>query len=184
MASNSEGGAEDESRVDIAAALASVRSRANEAHKKSSTPGQPEPRLVAVTKTKPAEMVLEAYHNGQKHFGENYVQELVDKANHSLLVGLDGIRWHFIGHLQRNKCNNLTAVPHLWCVETVDSERLATSLDSSWKKRDSKEKLKVFVQVNTSDEESKHGCPPTKASEIIKHTVSYTHLTLPTIYSV
>jgi uncharacterized pyridoxal phosphate-containing UPF0001 family protein len=52
-------------------------------------------------------------------------------------------------------------------VETVDSERLASSLDTSWKKRGvSKEKLKVFVQVNTSSEDSKHGCPPSK---VVRH---------------
>ena len=157
--------------MDMAASLASVRTRASEAHKKVSTSGQPSPRLVAVSKTKPPELVLEAYRNGQRHFGENYVQELVDKASHSLLAGLDDIRWHFVGHLQRNKCNHVTSVPHLWCVETVDSERLANSLDASWKKSKSKEKLKVFVQVNTSDEESKHGCHRDKASEIVRHII-------------
>ena len=157
--------------VDVAASLKSVRTRASEAFKKTATVtvGQPSPRLVAVSKTKPPELVVEAYRSRQRHFGENYVQELLDKANHSLLVGLEDIRWHFIGHLQRNKCNNLTSVPHLWCVETVDSERLATSLDASWKKRNSKDKLKVFVQVNSSYEESKHGCHPDKASEIVRH---------------
>ena len=158
-----------DSGVDVAASLMSVRTRVGEALKKATTVGQPSPRLVAVSKTKQPELVLEAYRGGQRHFGENYVQELLDKANHSLLVGLEDIRWHFIGHLQRNKCNNLTSVPHLWCVETVDSQRLATNLDASWRKRNSKEKLKVFVQVNTSYEESKHGCHPDKASETVKH---------------
>lgn len=166
MASNSDG--DTVSGVDVATALVSVRDRATETHKKCRN-AQRQPRLVAISKTKSAELVLEAYCNGQRHFGENYVQELVDKSNHPLLVGLDDLHWHFVGHLQRNKCNNLTAVPHLWCVETVDSERLANSLDSSWKKRDSKERLKVFVQVNTSEEESKHGCLPAKTSEIVRH---------------
>ena len=171
MATNSELAAEKsgEGLLDIAGSLVSMRERTTEAHKKSTISGQPIPRLVAVSKTKPAELVLEAYRNGQRHFGENYVQELIGKANHALLVGLDDIRWHFIGHLQRNKCNNLTAVPHLWCVETVDSERLASSLDASWKKKELKEKLNIFVQVNTSSEESKHGCPPVKTSEIVRH---------------
>ena len=176
MATSSEPVAEkSEEGLDIPGALQSVRERATEAYKKSTIPNHPFPRLVAVSKTKPAELVLEAYHSGQRHFGENYVQELVEKANHALLVGLEDIRWHFIGHLQRNKCNNLTAVPHLWCVETVDSERLASSLDTSWKKRggaeSAKEKLKVFVQVNTSSEDSKHGCPPPKTSEIVRHVL-------------
>ena len=166
MATNAE---KCEESLDISGALQTVRERATEAHKKSTIPGHPFPRLVAVSKTKPAELVLEAYHSGQRHFGENYVQELVVKSNHALLVGLEDIRWHFIGHLQRNKCNNLTTIPHLWCVETVDSERLASTLDASWKKRELKGKLKVFVQVNTSSEDSKHGCPPAKTSEIVRH---------------
>ena len=156
------------SEVDVASSLATVRARVSEAHKRCSTSG-PVPRLVAVTKTKPAELVLEAYSHGQRHFGENYVQELVDKSNHPLLSGLSDIHWHFIGHLQRNKCNHLTAVPHLWCVETVDSERLASTLNTSWKKREPKEQLKVFVQVNTSGEDAKHGCHPDKAAQIVRH---------------
>lgn len=58
-----------------------------------------QPRLVAVSKTKPAEAVREAYDAGHRVFGENYVQELLDKA--PLLPG--DVRWHFIGHLQSNK---------------------------------------------------------------------------------
>lgn len=62
------------------------------------------PRLVAVSKTKPAEDVVEAYEAGQRHFGENYVQELVEKASHpAILEKCKDIKWHFIGHLQTNK---------------------------------------------------------------------------------
>ncbi len=128
-------------------------------------------RLVAVSKTKPPENILKAYECGQRHFGENYVQELIDKASNPLLVGLEDICWHFIGHLQRNKCNNLLSVPHIWCVETVSSDRLATSLDISWgkKRTDPTQKLLIFVQVNTSGEESKSGCDPAATVEIIRH---------------
>ena len=172
MAANSEADAEKMSEVlGIGGALLSVRERASKAHRRSTIPGHPQPRLVAVSKTKPAEAVLEAYHSGQTHFGENYVQELVEKSNHPLLIGLEDICWHFIGHLQRNKCNHVTSVPHLWCVETVDSERLASSLDSSWGKRERKQKLKVFIQINTSSEDSKHGCPPEKTPEIVRHVL-------------
>ncbi len=128
-------------------------------------------RLVAVSKTKPPQDILEAYEQGQCHFGENYVQELVDKASSSLLIDLPNIRWHFIGHLQRNKCNNVLSIPHIWCVETVDSDRLATALDTSWGKKriDSSQKLHVFVQVNTSGEASKSGCDPDASAEIVRH---------------
>lgn len=129
---------------------------------------QPEPRLVAVSKTKPPELVQWAYESGQRHFGENYVQELLDKAQNPALASLD-IHWHFIGHIQRNKCNNLTSIPGLWIVETVDSDRLATALDSSWKKKQSNHRLKIYLQVNTSSEESKSGCQPADISHLVRH---------------
>ena len=160
----------NQENADIVASLASMRARVSEAHRKC-PPSQKEPRLVAVSKTKLPEMVLCAYKNGQRHFGENYVQELVEKSSHPLLVGLDDIQWHFIGHLQRNKCNNLTRVPNLWAVQTVDSERLATTLNTSWKKTGQGQKLSVFIQVNTSGEESKHGCLSSKATDVVKHVL-------------
>lgn len=157
----------------IKQALDSVRTRITKAYveKKSSHPSRKEVRLVAVSKTKPPEAILEAYKHGQRHFGENYVQELVEKATHPLLVNLDGICWNFIGHLQRNKCNNVLSAPHIWCVETVDSDRLATALDGSWgrKRSDPSHKLNVFVQVNTSGETSKSGCDPKAAVDIVRH---------------
>ncbi|XP_041378877.1 pyridoxal phosphate homeostasis protein-like [Gigantopelta aegis] len=125
-------------------------------------------RLVAVSKTKPPELIRAAYDAGQQHFGENYVQELVEKANHPLLCDLD-IRWHFVGHLQRNKAKLLASVPHLWMVETIDTPKLATSLNSSWSNLALPQKLKVMVQVNTSGEESKHGCPPEGTVELTNH---------------
>lgn len=135
---------------------------------------RPEPRVVAVSKTKPPELVRSAYDSGLRHFGENYVQELAEKASHPLLSSLDDICWHFIGHLQRNKCNMLLAVPHIWMVETVDSVRLATALNNSWQRkhqrqRQIRDKLKVMVQVNTSKEESKHGCLPEATVELVQH---------------
>lgn len=135
---------------------------------------RPEPRLVAISKTKPAEVVREAYDCGLRHFGENYVKELFEKANHPLLCDLENICWHFVGHLQKNKCNQLLSVPNLWIVETVDSTKLATALDNSWRLRKqqknlSNEQLRVMLQVNTSGEESKHGCLPESALEVVKH---------------
>ena len=88
----------------------------------------PVPRLVAVSKTKPVESVLEAYAAGQRHFGENYVQELVDKAPRCPA----DVRWHFIGQLQSNKAKALVAgVPNLWQVESVDSIKLAGKLQAA-----------------------------------------------------
>ena len=129
------------------------------------------PRLVAVSKTKPVQLVLHAYQRGQRHFGENYVQELVEKSQHPLLANLEDICWHFIGHLQRNKCNSLVACPNLWAVETVDSERLANGLDTGWSKKGSG-KLNIFVQVNTSAENSKHGTNSSdEAVSLVQHII-------------
>ena len=85
-------------------------------------------RLVAVSKTKPAEMLMEAYAKDQRNFGENYVKELVEKAE--VLPG--DIKWHFIGHLQSNKCRTIAQISNLYMVETLDSTKLAQKLDSAW----------------------------------------------------
>lgn len=113
-------------------------------------------RLVAVSKTKPASAVQEGYDAGHRDFGENYVQELLDKAP----VLPSDIRWHFIGHLQSNKAKALIeGVPSLAMVETVDSEKLANKLDAAVA-ASGRPPLTVFVQVNTSGEESKYGVEP------------------------
>ncbi|KAF6376629.1 pyridoxal phosphate binding protein [Rhinolophus ferrumequinum] len=103
-----------------------------------------QPRLVAVSKTKPADMVIEAYTHGQRTFGENYI-----------LSSCPEIKWHFIGHLQKQNVNKLMVVPNLFMLETVDSVKLADKVNSSWQKKGSSERLKVMVQINTSGEESK-----------------------------
>ena len=80
--------------------------------------------LVAVSKKHPAEAVRAAYAAGQRVFGENYVQELLEKAE--ALSDLSDIEWHLIGHLQRNKAKDVVAMSAV--VETVDSERLLLAL--------------------------------------------------------
>lgn len=113
------------------------------------------PRLVAVSKIKPVSMIVDAYEAGQRHFGENYVNELAEKASDPLILEkCKDIKWHFIGHLQTNKINKLLGSPNLYIVETVHSEKLADNLNKQWPKhRNSEEKLPVMVQVNTSAEE-------------------------------
>lgn len=132
------------------------------------------PRLVAVSKTKPPDMVVEAYKHGQRNFGENYVNELVEKASHPLiLTSCPEIKWHFIGHLQKGNVNKLLGVPNLDMVETIDSVKLADKLNSSWQKLRSSntQGLKVMVQINTSGEESKHGLHPEETVNTVKHIV-------------
>ncbi|KAM5468185.1 hypothetical protein MauCBS54593_004926 [Microsporum audouinii] len=136
-------------------------------------------RLVAVSKLKPASDIL-ALHSPPTfhlHFGENYVQELLEKSK----VLPPEIRWHFIGGLQSNKCVMLAReVRGLWAVESVDTEKKASLLDKGWGERpEFKDKgtvdtdgtseqedrrLRVFVQVNTSGEESKSGIQPGEPS--------------------
>jgi PLP dependent protein len=114
-------------------------------------------RLVAVSKTKPNNDILAAYDAGHRHFGENYVQELVEKAQE---LPKD-INWHFIGSIQSNKIKQLCSIPNLYVVETIDSEKKAFSFEKASLDRDTP--LKIFMQVNTSGEETKSGISPKDA---------------------
>ncbi|KAM4609726.1 pyridoxal phosphate homeostasis protein isoform 2-T3 [Polymixia lowei] len=161
---------------EIGKALQSVVDRVNQAaaRRPKTLPALP-PRLVAVSKTKPPEMVIEAYRQGQRNFGENYVNELVEKAsNPQILESCPEIKWHFIGHLQKNNVNKLLGVPNLFMVETVDSVKLADKVNSSWQRlrAASTQRLKVLVQINTSGEQSKHGLPPEETVNTVKHILS------------
>ncbi|KAK2182899.1 hypothetical protein NP493_331g05041 [Ridgeia piscesae] len=134
-----------------------------------------QPRLVAVSKTKPAALVAEVYKNGQRHFGENYVNELEEKSKDpQILAECPDIRWHFIGHLQKNKVNKVlrslfSDVTNLFLIETIDSIKLASVVNSHWQKLDKTDTLNVMVQVNTSQEDSKHGCQPADAASVVRH---------------
>lgn len=131
------------------------------------------PRLVAVSKTKPLELIFEAYEAGQRHFGENYAQELITKAtdpqvnyrsfsafvfsiysvsDFQVLEKCGDIKWHFIGHLQSNKAAKVVTLPNLYIVETVHSQKIAASLNEALSKNKSSE-MNVYVQVNTSAED-------------------------------
>jgi len=158
----------------IGVALRSVLCQVKEAtNKRPSELPSIVPRLVAVSKLKPSECIIEAYQHGQRHFGENYVQELIEKSSDPRVQELTDIRWHFIGHLQTNKCNNLVGVPNLFMVETVDSVKLASTLNSSWGKQNKPNPLNVMVQVNTSEEESKNGCSSDHCVQLAEHIISH-----------
>jgi len=151
--------------------LEDVKRKVDEAAKEAGR----EVRLVAVSKTKPTWMLEALYAAGQRYFGENYVQELLDKAE----VLPDDVRWHMIGHLQSNKAKQLVhRVRGLSCVETVDSAKLATVLDRSCAEV-GRPPLQVFLQVNTSEEVSKHGVDPDACVALAQHVVdSCPHLRL------
>lgn len=129
--------------------------------------------LVAVSKTKPAAMVREAFAAGQRDFGENYVQEGVEKiaALHDLRAG--GIVWHFIGPLQSNKAK--LVAQHFDWVHGIDRAKIAEALA---RHRGDLAPLNVCVQVNVSGEGSKSGVAPAGAIELAKNVAAYPQLAL------
>ncbi|KAG4304841.1 hypothetical protein PORY_001894 [Pneumocystis oryctolagi] len=134
-----------------------------------------EVRLVAVSKLKSVDDIRIAYDYGQRHFGENFVQEMVEKAK---LLPLD-CRWHFIGGLQTNKCKTLVSIPNLWAVESVDSFKKALALNNALIKLkksvdnvdNNVKRLNVYVQVNTSFEKGKNGVAPCDSEELCRYIV-------------
>lgn len=133
-----------------------------------------QPRLVAVSKLKPANDILALHQSthAHLHFGENYQQELLSKSQ---LLPRE-IQWHFIGALQTNKCKPLAErIPNLWCVESVDTSKKADQLEKGrgllceQSPEYAHVPLRVFVQVNTSGEEEKSGVEPLQATELCEH---------------
>ena len=105
--------------------------------------------LVAVSKTKPIEDILELYDLGHRDFGENYVQELVEKAGQFP----NDIRWHFIGHLQSNKVKSI--VPFIYLIHGVDSLKLLKEINKQAEKN--KRVIDCLLQVHIAQEETKFG---------------------------
>ena len=117
--------------------------------------------LVAVSKTKPINDILALYDLGQRDFGENYVQELVEKQKQ---LPAD-IRWHFIGHLQRNKVKEIAAFVHL--IHGVDSRRLLAEINKQAIRCNSI--IPVLLQVHIAREETKFGLDEAELKEIINN---------------
>ncbi len=118
-------------------------------------------RLVAVSKLHPATMVSEALEAGQAIFGENYVQELVDKAAQLSCP----VTWHMIGHLQSNKVKYLPGIVSM--IHTVDRLSLAQEIDRQWYDKLSAV-CDILVQVNVSGEVTKSGTTATEAVELVR----------------
>ncbi|KEQ69400.1 hypothetical protein M436DRAFT_56198 [Aureobasidium namibiae CBS 147.97] len=147
--------------------------------KSANTSGGQNVRLIAVSKLKPANDILALHTSAsspQTHFGENYVQELLEKS--SLLPRT--INWHFIGALQTNKCRPLAeSIPNLFSVSSVDSSKKADQLEKGrvnllqgdkGKEVAEGSKLRVLVQINTSGETEKSGVEPGAAAvQLCKH---------------
>lgn len=134
----------------LSESLAAARARLDEALTAAGRPAD-DARLLAVSKTKPAELIREAWHEGQREFGENYVQEALDKQ--AELADLDPIVWHFIGPLQSNKTRDVAE--HFSWVHSVDRERIARRLNDQ--RPEALGPLDICLQVNISDEASKSG---------------------------
>ncbi|TAK91669.1 MAG: YggS family pyridoxal phosphate-dependent enzyme [Aquabacterium sp.] len=129
--------------------------------------------LLAVSKTFPAETVREAFHAGQRKFGENYVQEAIDKI--AALADLrDQIEWHMIGPLQSNKTR--VVAEHFDWVHTVDRLKIAQRL--SEQRPAHLPPLQVCIQVNTSGEASKSGAAPSEALELARAVMNLPRLKL------
>ena len=125
--------------------------------------------LVAVSKTRPAELVKVAYSLGVVHFGENRVQEALPKiaAFHP-----QDLRWHMIGHLQSNKANKI--VGNFDCVHSVDSLHLAQILDRY--AMEHAVRLPILLQINIAGEESKEGMDATEAPALARQITQLPHL--------
>jgi PLP dependent protein len=147
--------------VGIAANLADVRRRVDEACAAADRdPSQV--RLLPVSKTKPPAVIREAYDAGVRLFGENKVQEAVAKAE--VFADVTDLRWAVIGHLQTNKAKQVAAVAAEF--HALDSLRLAEALDRRLHELD--RTLDVFVQVNSSGEESKFGLAPEEVPDFAR----------------
>lgn len=124
--------------------------------------------ILAVTKTKPVSTVLAAAEAGLGDVGENYPQELIGKYEQ---LG-DAVRWHMIGHMQRNKARAI--VPIAAMIHSLDSARLADEIDRQAKAIG--RRIPVLVQANTSGEASKHGAAPEETLALVRYASSLPNL--------
>lgn len=124
--------------------------------------------LIAVSKTKPAQMVQEAYEAGARDFGENKVQEILEKKP----VLPQDIRWHMIGHLQRNKVHQVLGQAVL--IHSVDSLRLAQQIETEAEKKGIE--AEILLEVNVAREESKFGFFLEETEEAIRQIAKLPHV--------
>lgn len=124
--------------------------------------------LIAVSKTKPAELLQEAYDAGARDFGENKVQEIMDK--YPQLPG--DIRWHMIGHLQRNKVKYI--VDKAAMIHSVDSFRLAQTIEQEAARHEVQ--VPILLEVNVAEEESKFGLKMDEVLPLIERIAEFPHI--------
>ena len=151
----------------VTESLKEVEKKVEEACKRAGRE-RSEVTLIAVGKTKPVEMLQEIYDTGVRDFGENKVQELSDKYD----VLPKNIRWHMIGHLQRNKVKYLIGKTVL--IHSVDSLRLAEQIEHEAAKADTI--MNVLIEVNVAGEESKFGTTCNEAIELVRAVAALKHV--------
>lgn len=124
--------------------------------------------LIAVSKTKPVEMIREAMTSGIVTFGENKVQEMLEKQS----VLTEPLDWHMIGHLQRNKVKQLPGKTKR--IHSVDSLRLAEQIQSDFAKKE--EIADILIEVNIAKENSKFGVMPEETEDLIRRIAEFDHI--------
>lgn len=144
-----------------------VKQRIEEACRRSGRDPK-EVTLIAVSKTKPVEMLQEAYDFGTRIFGENKVQELTDKYEQMP----KDIHWHLIGHLQRNKVKYI--IDKVDLIHSVDSLRLAETIDKEAQKHGLI--ANILIEVNVAGEESKFGLAPEEVGEFVDQLARFSHI--------
>ncbi len=153
--------------MSISSNLAQIKLRIHEAaHNAGRDPATI--RLVAVSKTRPAADIIEAFHAGQAVFGENYIQELVPK----LAEVKEPVQWHVIGHLQSNKVKYIAGQVVL--IHSVDRISLAAEIDRQWGKLG--KVCDILIQVNISGEVSKSGTTEDGAIRLVRECALLPHI--------
>ncbi|ATC93601.1 YggS family pyridoxal phosphate-dependent enzyme [Pseudoalteromonas tunicata] len=140
----------DNYMVTIAERLNSAYARIAQAEKNHQKPAK-SVSLLAVSKTKPAQLIIDAYHAGHRKFGESYVQEAVEKIQQ---IPFNDIEWHFIGPIQSNKTKAIAE--HFSWVQSIERPKIAERLNQQ--RPTNLPPLNVLIQVNISGEQSKSGC--------------------------
>lgn len=130
--------------------------------------------LIAVSKTKPISMIKEAYELGMRHFGENKVQELVQKSDTLQDDFVEKIYWHQIGHLQRNKVKYI--IDKAVLIHSVDSLRLALQIEEEAAKKEII--CDILIEVNVAEEESKFGTSPLEVKSLVTEILKLPHIRL------
>ncbi|MDN6180619.1 MAG: YggS family pyridoxal phosphate-dependent enzyme [Halomonas subglaciescola] len=157
--------------VALSGSLNDARQRLQDALRAAGRPPD-DALMLAVSKTRPAADIRHAWQLGQRHFGENYLQEALDKQTE--LADLDDISWHFIGPLQSNKTR--AVAEHFDWVHSVD--RLKTAQRLSAQRPADKPPLNICLQVNVSHEAAKSGVTPQALAELAQAVSQLPNVTL------